>query len=67
MIKHYLKVALRNLLNYKAHSLISVICLAVGITCFSVANHFINSVTDSDELPNPTSTSNRRQVAVRQA
>lgn len=52
MIKHYLKVALRNLLNYKAHSLISVICLAVGITCFSVANHFINSVTDNDELPN---------------
>lgn len=51
MIKHYLKVALRNLLNYKVHSLISVICLAVGITCFSVANHFINSVTDSGELP----------------
>ena len=34
MITHYLKVALRNLLKYKAHSFISAICLAIGITCF---------------------------------
>ena len=32
MIKHYLKVALRNLMNFKVHSLISAICLATGIT-----------------------------------
>lgn len=40
MIKHYLKVALRNLMNFKVHSLISAICLAIGITCFSMMNYF---------------------------
>lgn len=34
MITHYLKVALRNLLKYKAHSFISAICLAIGIHLF---------------------------------
>ena len=28
MIKHYLKVALRNLMNFKVHSLISAICFS---------------------------------------
>ena len=40
MITHYLKVALRNLLKYKAHSFISAICLAIGITCFCLTNYF---------------------------
>lgn len=52
MIKHYLKIALRNLLNYKVHSLISVICLAVGITCFCLMNYFIDAVNGKEELPN---------------
>lgn len=30
MIKHYLKVAIRNLLKYKAQSVISILGLAVG-------------------------------------
>lgn len=51
MLQHYLKVALRNLLNYKLHSFISVVCLAVGITCFSLMNHFISTVTAGEELP----------------
>lgn len=42
MITHYLKVALRNLLKYKAHSFISAICLAIGITCFCLTNYFID-------------------------
>jgi len=33
MIKNYLRVALRNLRNYKAFSLINIIGLAVGIAC----------------------------------
>ena len=45
MITHYLKVALRNLLKYKAHSFISAICLAIGITCFCLTNYFIDIVT----------------------
>lgn len=36
MIGHYFKVAIRNLLKYKIHSLISVVCLAIGIVVFSV-------------------------------
>ena len=47
MITHYLKVALRNLLKYKAHSFISAICLAIGITCFCLTNYFIDIVTAS--------------------
>lgn len=37
MFKHYIVVAIRNLLKYKAQSLISVIGLAIGFTCFALA------------------------------
>ena len=50
MIKHYLKVALRNLMNFKVHSLISAVCLAIGITCFCMMNHFIDAVSGKIEL-----------------
>ena len=50
MIKHYLKVALRNLMNFKVHSLISAICLAIGITCFSMMNYFIDAVAGNIKL-----------------
>lgn len=33
MIKHFIKIALRNLEHDKAYALINVICLALGITC----------------------------------
>lgn len=36
MIKHYFKVAFRNLWKYKVQNIISVIGLAVGLLCFSV-------------------------------
>jgi len=36
MIKHYLKVAFRNLIKYKTQSLVSIIGLAVGFTCCAV-------------------------------
>jgi len=35
MLKHHLKIALRNLRKYKAHNIISIIGLAVGFTCFA--------------------------------
>ena len=37
MIRHYFKIAFRNLLKYKTQSIISIIGLAVGITCFALA------------------------------
>ena len=37
MIKHYLKVAFRNLMKYKPQSFVSIIGLAVGFTCFALS------------------------------
>lgn len=37
MIKHYLKIAFRNLLKYKMQSVISIIGIAVGFTCFALS------------------------------
>jgi hypothetical protein len=37
MIKHYLKVAVRNLLKYRSQTLISVAGLAVGFACFAMS------------------------------
>lgn len=51
MIAHYLKVALRNLLKYKTHSLISALCLAVGITAFSLMYFFIHQLESDSDLP----------------
>lgn len=52
MIKHYLKISLRNLLKYKTHSLISAICLAVGIVCYTVISYIFVKSDDSKNLPN---------------
>jgi ABC-type antimicrobial peptide transport system permease subunit len=41
MIKHYLKVAFRNMWKYKGQTLISVIGLAVGFACFAMATLWI--------------------------
>ncbi|MDD3038579.1 ABC transporter permease [Bacteroides sp.] len=35
MILHYLKIAFRNLIKYKTQSLVSIVGLAVGFTCFA--------------------------------
>ena len=59
MIKHYLKVALRNLMNFKVHSLISAVCLAIGITCFCMMNHFIDAVSGKIELSDDNEDSRR--------
>ncbi|MBR5541700.1 MAG: ABC transporter permease, partial [Bacteroides sp.] len=47
MIKHYLKVAIRNLLKYKTQNLISIVGLAVGLFCFCICfyiSRFVGSV-----------------------
>jgi ABC-type multidrug transport system fused ATPase/permease subunit len=41
MFKHYLTVAFRNLWKYKSQTLISVVGLAVGFTCFALATLWI--------------------------
>ena len=42
MIQHYFKIAFRNLLKYKMQSIISIIGLAIGFTCFALANLWIH-------------------------
>lgn len=52
MTIHYIKVALRNLWKYKANSLISLVCLAIGITCFCITELMLGHITGfEDEYP----------------
>ena len=41
MLKNYLKIAVRNLLRNKIYSLINILGLAVGLTCFTLLYLFI--------------------------
>ncbi len=41
MILHYLTLAVRNLLKYKTQSIVSILGLAVGFTCFALATMWI--------------------------
>ena len=45
MTIHYLKVALRNLWKYKTNTLISLVCLAIGITCFCMTELMLGHIT----------------------
>ena len=42
MIQHFFKIAFRNILKYRTQSIISIIGLAVGFTCFALANLWIH-------------------------
>ncbi len=57
MIRHYLKVTLRESVKYKTQSVISIIGLAIGFTAFVLGGywlwwetHFDNFHPDSDRL-----------------
>jgi putative ABC transport system permease protein len=50
MIKNYLRVALRNLRNYKAYSLINIIGLAVGIACCIAIMLFVRDELSYDRF-----------------
>lgn len=50
MIKHYLKVAFRNLMKYKTQSLVSIIGLAVGFTCFALSALWIRYEMTYDDF-----------------
>lgn len=42
MIKHCLKIAIRNLVKYKVQSAVSILGLAVGFICFSLSLYWIH-------------------------
>lgn len=57
MFGHYLKVAWRNLLKYKVQSVISMIGLGIGLSCFTLCNRNIREIFMNDRrLPYLNST-----------
>lgn len=50
MIRHYLKVATRNLLKYKLQSVISMMGLAVGFVCFALSLYWIHYEITYDDF-----------------
>jgi hypothetical protein len=50
MIKHYLKIAFRNMWKYKWQTFVSVVGLAVGFTCFAMAVLWIRYETTYDSF-----------------
>jgi len=50
MLLHYLKIAFRNMWKYKSQTLISVIGLAVGFTCFALAALWIRYEMSYDKF-----------------
>lgn len=50
MLQHYFKIALRNLFKYKIQSIISIVGLAVGFTCFSLAALWIRYELTYDDF-----------------
>ena len=40
MLRHYIKIAFRNLWKYKTQNLIGIFCLAIGLVCFSLCNYY---------------------------
>ena len=48
MIRHYLKVAVRNLWKYKTQHLISLAGVGVALLCFSICLYLVRYVYDLD-------------------
>lgn len=48
MLKHYIKIAIRQLLKYKMQNLISVVGLSVGILCFSICLYCSRFICEVD-------------------
>lgn len=48
MLKHYIKIAIRQLLKYKIQNLISVAGLSVGILCFSICLYCSRFINETD-------------------
>ncbi|MDR3627198.1 MAG: ABC transporter permease [Ignavibacteriaceae bacterium] len=48
MLKNYLKIAVRNILRFKVYSLINILGLAAGITCFIILSLFVKDELSYD-------------------
>ena len=50
MVKNYLKIAWRNLLTHKSHSVINVVGLAVGMACFLLILFYVKDESSYDKF-----------------
>lgn len=50
MLAHYFKIAFRNLLKYRQQSIVSIIGLAMGFTCFALATLWIRYEMSYDKF-----------------
>lgn len=50
MFTHYFKIAFRNLLKYRQQSIVSIIGLAMGFTCFALATLWIRYEMSYDDF-----------------
>ena len=50
MIKHYFKVALRNLFHYKLFSFINILSLSIGLSCFLLCLIYLINETTYDKF-----------------
>ena len=53
MILHHLKVAVRNLVKYKLHTVISVLSIAIGIVTLAFVHVVLEEVTYSSLCSQP--------------
>ena len=44
MLLHNIKTSWRNLLKYKVQNIISILCLAVGVVCFTITFQFLRGI-----------------------
>ena len=51
MLRNYLKIALRNLRKGKAFSVINILGLAIGLTCFMLIGTFVYDELNYDRYP----------------
>lgn len=50
MIRHYFKIAIRNLLKYKTQTAISILGLSIGFTCFALSSLWIHYEMTYDDF-----------------
>ena len=50
MFKHYLKMAIRQILKNKIQYLLSIIGIAVGLLCFSITSYYIRRFNNGEYI-----------------
>ena len=49
MLKHYLTIIFRTLMQQKIRSVLSVLCITAGLICFSLCSYYYFLFTNADK------------------